>query len=289
MQLLDYLPEGVSQAAEDVWSVLACSLGEQGGNGRTALAWRWALTGACSSPVSLGEPPGRPPGRSELVAEADVKAQLGRSVADPGGQVMHARFVLRWLAGELDGLPLWNGGPEELHVTDGADFAHAQAEIGDVYTWAMLAEWRHPWPDGQAAAAARAASGWARGTVHLLDWVRGETAEGPLTGRQCGSGRPSLYEVALEVRSAAAALGQARRNGSEAVAARIEAIMETFAWFAGWSRIPPVDRHGHLMTEECAERDADCVCDRAGSCLRAACPACRRTECVLGFSQVSSA
>jgi hypothetical protein len=31
---------------------------------------------------------------------------------------MHARFVLQWLAGELDALPLWNGGPSDPHITD---------------------------------------------------------------------------------------------------------------------------------------------------------------------------
>jgi len=52
VQLLDDLPGAVHQTAPTVWSVFARSLGEQGASGRTALAWRWALTGACPSPAS---------------------------------------------------------------------------------------------------------------------------------------------------------------------------------------------------------------------------------------------
>src|ERR1700722_6027227 len=45
LQLLDELPEAIARPPSLLWSVLARSLGEQGGAGRTALAWRWALTG----------------------------------------------------------------------------------------------------------------------------------------------------------------------------------------------------------------------------------------------------
>src|ERR1700733_1164721 len=62
LQLLDNLPEAVTRSPSQVWWVLARSLGEQGAAGRTALAWRWALTGACPSPVTLSIAPGRPPG-----------------------------------------------------------------------------------------------------------------------------------------------------------------------------------------------------------------------------------
>jgi len=220
-----------------------------------------------------------------LVTEGDAKAEVAQAGTDPGGQVMHARFVLKWLADDLDALPLWNGGPENLHVTDGAAFAHQDAEIEKVHSWAMLAEWHHPWPEGDAAPAdPRIASGSARGAVQLLDWVCEVTAGGPLTGMRIGLGRPSLYQVSLEVRSAMAGLVQAREAGDPVVAGRIEAIMDTFAWLAGWSSVPPVDRHGHVLADDCAERDAPCECDEAG-CLLVGCRACYRVPCVHGFGQ----
>jgi hypothetical protein len=129
VRLLDQLPEAICQSPEQLWSVLARSLGEQGADGRTALAWRWALNGTSPSPVALSQQPGRPPGRAELITEAEAPAELSYSAADPGGQVMHARFVLSRLAGDLDALPLWNGRPGDLHVTDGAACPRTAAEI----------------------------------------------------------------------------------------------------------------------------------------------------------------
>ena len=77
LHLLDHLPEAIVQRPGRVWNVFARSLGEQGADGRTALAWRWAFTGACPSPVSLGVPLERPPNRSELRTEASAAAELG--------------------------------------------------------------------------------------------------------------------------------------------------------------------------------------------------------------------
>src|SRR5712691_7400466 len=123
IQLLDALPDGIAQRPGRIWNVLARSLGEQGTAGRTALAWRWALTGSCPSPVTLSAPAGSPPDRAGILAEAAAAAELAGDGADPGGQVLHARFVLRWLAGDLDAVPLWNAGPADPQVTDGAGFA----------------------------------------------------------------------------------------------------------------------------------------------------------------------
>ncbi len=78
---------------------------------------------------------------------------------------------------------------------------------------------------------------------------------------------------------------EARETDNFIIAVRIEAMMDTFAWLAGWSPVPPVDRHGHVMAEECAERDVACGCDEAGRCLLAHCPACCRVPCVHGFGQ----
>src|SRR5690242_11691714 len=92
VQLLDHLPEAIVQRSGRVWNVFARSLGEQGADGRTALAWRWALTGACPSPVTLGTPLGRPPNRDELLTEASAAGELSAPGSEPGGQVMHARL-----------------------------------------------------------------------------------------------------------------------------------------------------------------------------------------------------
>jgi hypothetical protein len=95
--------------------VFARSLGEQGADGRTALAWRWALTGAGPSPVTLSTPTGTPPDRDRLLTEAEAPTELGGLQSDPGVQVVHARFVLRWLAGSWRpcrcGTPGRNGRP----------------------------------------------------------------------------------------------------------------------------------------------------------------------------------
>ena len=97
LQLLDDLPATVTRPPAQLCSVLARSLGEQGATGRTALAWRWALTGACPSPVTLVTPATGPPDRREILDEAKANAELGEQGIDLGGQVMQARFVLEWL------------------------------------------------------------------------------------------------------------------------------------------------------------------------------------------------
>jgi len=278
IQVLDELPEGIAQRPGRIWNVLARSLGEQGAGGRTALAWRWALTGACPSPLTLSPSADRPPRRGELLAEAGVPAELTGGGADPGGQVMHARFVLQWLAGKLDGLPLCNGGPQDPHVTDGAGYARTRAEIEEAYGWALAARLRYPWPGEPALDGAWLGFGWAYGTMQLLAWACGESGEGPLSGMRV-AGRPSLYEVAFDVRRAMTALTHARDDGQPTGIGRLEAVIETYLWLAGWNQLPPVDRHGHAAFEDCPERAAPCCCDADGRCLRDRCPACWRVSC----------
>jgi hypothetical protein len=281
LQLLDDLPQVVTQRPARIWNVFARSLGEQGAHGRTALAWRWALTGACPSPITLSPPAGGPPGRDDLLTEADASAELGRPGTDPGGQVMHARFVLQWLAGELDALPLWNGGSEDQHVSDGAAYAHTRAEMEEVHDWALLAQLRYPWPAESAPDLASLGFGWAFGAAQLLAWTCGEAAEGPLSSTRV-SGRPTLYQVSLDVRRAMTALIHAREDGQATGVGQLEAIMDTFLWLAGWNPLPPIDRHGHGAFEDCPERETPCSCGAAGRCLRGECAACRRVPCVHG-------
>ncbi len=195
--------------------------------------------------------------------------------------------VLQWLAGDLDALPLWNGPNDRPHVTDGAAFPRSEAEITDVHSRALLAQWRHPWPDQLSASEqARDANVYARGIVQLLTWMSGAAASGPLTGDATLS-PPSLYQASLEVRHAMTGLEYARSTNAAILAVRIEGIMDTFTWLAGWDTELPVDRHGHLLAEDCPERVEPCGCDAAGKCLETTCPACRHERCVHGFAQVS--
>ncbi len=279
IQLLDAVPDGIAQRPGRIWNVLASSLGEQGGAaGRTALAWRWALSGSCPSPVTLSAPAGSSPDRAGILAEAAAVAELAGDRADPGGQVLHARFVLQWLAGDLDAVPLWNAGPPDPQVTDGAEFARSRAEIEEAYGWTFSARLRYPWPGESAPDGAWLGFGWAFGAMQLLAWVCGEAGEGPVSGTRV-AGRPSLYQVSLDARRAMTGFLLAREEGQPTGTGRLEAVMEGFLWLAGWNRLPPVDRHGHGTFEDCPEREVPCRCGEAGECLRGQCPACWRVSC----------
>jgi hypothetical protein len=282
--LLDDMLDTIAQSPGRVWNVFVRSLGEQGAEGRTALAWRWALTGGCPSPVTLSFPPAGPPSRADLLAEAVAAAEVTGDQADVGGQVMHARFVLRWLAGELDALPLWNGGPGSAHITDGAPYARSQEEIAELYDWALMSRLRYPAPAESMLDSGRRAFGWAFGVAQLAGWVCGEAGQGPLTGLQV-SARPTLYQVALDVRRAMTGLLHARQDGQPVAEGRLEAVMNTFLWLAGWDPIPPVDRHGHATFEDCPARNTPCDCTEAASCLRAGCPACAIDPCARAAGQ----
>jgi hypothetical protein len=286
VQLLDQLPEAVSQPPATLWSVFARSLGEHGSNGRAALAWRWALIGEGASPITLSQPDGwplNPPSRRDLLVEACAQAEPIPAEAGPDHQVMHARLVLRWLGGDLGALPLRDGRYQHPYAADPAVLAHSLAAINDVHSWAMLAQWRAPWPGERTDVAARAANAWAVGVVQLLDWMCGVSAAGPVTGASVQARRPSLHEVSVDVQHAMVARQHARETGDPIVAARMEAIMETFAWLIGWNLVPPVDRHGHGLPFECVERDAPCACGERGYCLRGQCSACWRVPCVYSF------
>lgn len=287
LHLLDELPEAVIRSPSWLWSVFARSLGEQGAGGRTALAWRWAFTGDCPSPVTLTAATGRPPSRAEMLGEAKAAAELAGPAADPGGQVMQAKFALEWMIGAIDALPLWNVGTGELHLTDGAPFARTRAEVEAAYFWTLLAQQRHPWRDDSAYVEERLAFSWARGTLDLLAWACGEASEGPFSGDRV-SGRPTLYQVSLDACRGMTGVRLARSAGDPVRARRVEAVMEAFLWLAGWNSLPPVDRHGHGMFEDCPDRAEPCGCDALGLCLEDACEACRRVRCVQGFSSAEA-
>jgi hypothetical protein len=174
---------------------------------------------------------------------------------------MQARFVLQWLAGEIDALPLWNGGPNDLNVSDGAPYPRSQAEIEETYSRALLAEERHPWCDASAPVADRMAFGWARGAIDLLAWVCGESPEGPLTG-QSSSGRPTLRVVSLDACRGMTGVELAREADDPMRASRMESVVETFLWLSGWNAAPP--RHA-LAPEPYwvgLDRVGQCACNQ---------------------------
>jgi hypothetical protein len=238
VQLLDHLPDAVVHRPGRVWNVFARSLGEQGADGRTALAWRWAFTGTCPSPVTLTTPAGKPPRRVELLTEATAPAELAAADSDPGGQVMHARLVLRWLVGDLDAVPLWNAGPQWPQVNDGAASPRGRAEIEEVYNRALLACTQHPWPGKSRA------FGWVYGARQLLGWACGEESAGPLTGLRT-TGRPTLYEISLDTRRAMTTLVHARHDDQPSLIGRMEGTMEIFLWLTRWNDQPPIDSQEH--------------------------------------------
>jgi hypothetical protein len=143
-------------------------------------------------------------------------------------------------------LPLLNGGPRDLQVTNGAPYPHSQEEIEEMYSRTLLAEERHPWCDESAPLADRMAFGWARGAIDLLAWVCGETPEGPLTGKRV-SGLPTLYDVSLDACRGMTGLRSARKVEDLIRSNRMESLMGTFLWLAGWNEVPPMDRHGIAM------------------------------------------
>jgi hypothetical protein len=158
------------------------------------------------------------------------------------------------------------------------------AELDNVCSWALLAQWNAPRLAEADSAGALSARGQSDGIAQLLNWASGQASESPLT-RTRVPGRPSLYQLSLDAMHAMASLEESRNNGALAIAGRMEGIIETFAWFAGWEPAPPVDRHGHLAGHDCAERDVPCICDSLPVCARTDCPACWRTMCIHGFGQ----
>ena len=106
----EQLSTAIARPRPHVEAVLAQSLRETGPDGRTALAWAWALTGSRPSPVTLALPSGQPPSRAEILAEADAEPEgstaLSGVPADFCDQLRETRGVLAWLAGSSDEIPV---------------------------------------------------------------------------------------------------------------------------------------------------------------------------------------
>src|SRR5260370_42204871 len=78
----DQLPPAITRSRQLIDAVLAQSLNEVGAEGRAALAWEWALSGARPSPVTPSLPAGHPPSREEILAQAGAEPE--GSTAPPG-------------------------------------------------------------------------------------------------------------------------------------------------------------------------------------------------------------
>jgi hypothetical protein len=255
------LPAAIARPREHIEAVLAQSLREMGGQGRTAMAWTWALTGTRPSPVTLSLPPGHPPARAEILAEADAEPE--GSTAPPGvpsdycDQLSEARRVLRWLTGETDEIPVDDNNRDRL-IGARDNYARTDAEIRQVRDHARYgldtfdlpdpidpADAVDPWrwsPEWMNAA-------WLRGVRDLLDWVVGDRPTAPLSGRAMTL--PTAYDLTHEESIADDIVLQGRPGGLTTDPATYpppqygEAIHATTRWLRGETTTEPVDQHSN--------------------------------------------
>jgi hypothetical protein len=243
-----------------VQAVLAQSLQELGGRGRAALAWNWALTGTRPSPVTLSLPPGHPPSRTQVHAEASAPPE--GSDAPPGvpadycDQLAEARHILSWLTGDTDEIPLGDdnrgrfiGARDDYARTDTGiratrDHARRTVQTRDQPHLTDPGDAADPWhwTPGQMDTA------WLGGVADLLDWVLGDRPAAPLSGH--ATGLPTAYDLTYEDAAAAEAAARGRPGGPPANPARhpppqyAEAIQAAIGWLRGQVTSPPVDKHG---------------------------------------------
>jgi hypothetical protein len=260
-----HVPEQLSAAIvrprQHVEAVLAQSLRETGPDGRTALAWEWALTGARPSPVTLSLAPGTPPSRAEILAEADAEPEGSRAPAgvpaDFRDQLRETRGVLAWLAGGTDEIPVDDDNRGRFIGARG-DYARTDDDVREVRDYALIglkacdlpesmspSDVRHPWrwDAGWMSAA------WLRGVRDLLTWVLGECDASPLCERTVGL--PTTYDLTYEEAAADHVVMQGRPGGVRVDPASYpppqygEGIHATISWLRGEATAPPIDNNGH--------------------------------------------
>lgn len=269
MKVPDPLPPAITRSKEHVEAVLAQSVLEMGEEGRGALAWDWAFTGARPSPVTLSLAPGCPPAREEILAEADADPE--GSTAPPGvptdfsDQLGEARRILAWLAGGSDEVPVdddnrgrFVGARDDYAHTDDEicllrDRAQHELDTCDLPDPMDPADSRNPW--GWDAGWMHAA--WLRGVRDLLDWVLGDRAASPLCERTVG--RPTTYDLTYEEGTSVDVALQGRPSGLPVYPGNYpppqygEAIQATVRWLRGEATTPPVDQDGHGPYEVCPD------------------------------------
>ena len=241
--------------------MLAQSLSEIGPDGRAALAWEWALTGARPSPVTLCLAPGRPPSRAEILAEAVAEPEGSRAPAgvpaDFRDQLRETRGILAWLAGSSDEIPVDDDNRGRLIGARG-DYARTDGNIREVRDYALLGlkasdlpevispfDARHPWRWD----AAWMNAAWLRGVRDLLTWVLGQCDASPLCDRTVGP--PTTYDLTYEEAAADPIVMQGRPGGLAVDPATYpppqygEGIQATISWLRGETTTAPVNPNCH--------------------------------------------
>jgi hypothetical protein len=245
---------------EHVEAVHRQSLLELGPDGRVALAWEWALTGARPSPITLTVPAGHPPSRAEILAEARAEAEAGPAPpgvpADCCDQIGDARQILAWLAGATDEIPVDDDNRGRF-IGARDDFARTDHDMREVRDWVLHGLSASDIPDGSDWAGAdirrrRSAeqmdAAWLRGVRDLLGWVLGERDSSPLG--QCRTGLPTADDLAYEDSAAAEVAAQRRPGGRVLGLAPYaapqygEAIQARVRWLRGEATTPPADLRG---------------------------------------------
>jgi hypothetical protein len=260
MRLPAHLPAAITRPRQLIEAVLAQSLLEMGAEGRTALAWDWALTGSRPSPVTLSLPPGRPPSREEILAESAARPEGSTASAgvpsDFCDELGEARRVLAWLARATDEIPV-DAENRGRFIGARDDYARTDADIRQVRGNACrgldafdlpehmeLADAMNPWQweAGWMNAA------WLRGVRDLLDWVLGQRAASPLCGRTVDL--PAMYDLTFEDTAADDVVLQGRPGGLPVDPAAFlppqygEAIQAAIRWLRGETTTPPADQYG---------------------------------------------
>jgi len=259
----DQLSPAIVRPRAHVQAVLTQSLAETGPDGRAALAWDWALTGARPSPVTLTLATGRPPSREDILTEAQAEPEGSRAPAgvpaDFRDQLREIRAILAWLVGGSDEIPLDDDNRGRF-IGARSDYARTDDEIRQVRDNALLGLKARDLPDAMSSAQARHPwrwdaewmnAAWLRGVRDLLTWVLGERDTSPLCDRAIGL--PTTYDLTYDEAAADPIILQGRPGGIPVDPNTYpppqygEGIQATITWLRGETITAPVDPSGDSL------------------------------------------